>query len=87
MKKSSWGTCQFVRCAGYRSSFIDVPKRGSDAFFCDAEELVLDEPHCPARRDGSADEEDETEGTEVQHLLWLRALRDSEYDRGKEREQ
>ncbi len=48
---------------------------------------MLDEPHQPARGDGSADEEGEAEGAEAQHHRRLGALGDAEDDRREEREE
>jgi len=48
---------------------------------------MLDEPHRPACRHGSADEERKAERAEAHHLLRLRPLRDGEDDGGEEREE
>lgn len=42
--------------------------------------LVLDQPHNPARRDGTADEQGKAECAEADHHPWLRSLRDAEDD-------
>ena len=48
---------------------------------------MLDGPHDPACGDGSADEEDEAEGSEADHHFGVGALGDAEDHGGKEREE
>jgi hypothetical protein len=49
--------------------------------------LVLDQPHHPARRDRSTDEQREAEGAEPDHHPWLRPLGYSEDYRSKQGKQ
>lgn len=48
---------------------------------------MLDEPHQPARRNRSKDEQGEAERAEPDHHARLCALRDAKHDRSKQREQ
>ena len=53
----------------------------------EAVDLMLDEPHEPARGDGSTDKENEAEGAEAKHHFGLGALGDAEDDGSEERKQ